>query len=121
MTGFKAAGFLQHLEKLGEDTVRTELAEGKYGSPLPPTDWRAQAALDFLERKSNFRQLTIAEEALSIAKDANRIASEQAASARESAALAGSQAKWAMYAAIIATVAALITAKDQLLVLIFGA
>ena len=59
------------------------------------------------------RSAATADEALSTAKSANRIASEQLAAARRNA-------RWAMYAAIIAATAAAISAKDQILALIFG-
>ena len=64
--------------------------------------------------------LSIAKSALAIAEEANRIASEDLAAAKSSAASAGEQARWAMWATIIATIAAIIAAKDQILALIFN-
>ena len=120
MPDSKAVGFLNHMEEQGEEAVRSALVTGEYGSPLPPVSWRAQAAMDFLDRKSKERQLLSASEALSTAKEANRIALELAMLARESAASARLQARWAMYAAIIAAVAAVAAAKDSIVEFISG-
>lgn len=102
------------LEEMGEQEVRIQLARGIFGADSRPLiqEWldgkdKAQSALSSAKRDAR------EEETLSIAKDANRIASDAALSARLSA-------RWAMWAAIIATVAAIIAMKDQILALIFG-
>lgn len=64
--------------------------------------------------------LSIAKRALAIAEEANRIATEDLAAAKSSAASAREQARWAMWAAIIATIVAIIAAKDQILAFIFN-
>ena len=122
------------LEELGEPEVRVRLAhgswsgrrkafveewlrskdEGRTSSAAAKRDDREAESLSMVKDANR-----IASEALSIAKDANRIASEQAASANAAAAAAFSQARWAKWAAIIATIAALIAVKDQILALIF--
>jgi hypothetical protein len=119
-------------EQMGETQARVRAQEtGEVGAEA--VAWlaereseRASAAAakrDALEE----RIASIASEALSIAKEANRIASEEAAAARSSACAAERaacaaerQARWALYATIIATIAAAISTKDQILALILG-
>lgn len=107
-----------------EDTelsVREALAAGRYNSR------RAALAEEWLRRREDAQQteataraearedesLSISKSALAAATEANRIASE----ARDSAA---AQARWAMWAAIIATAAAVIATKDQIVALIIS-
>jgi len=85
----------------------------------PETARGTAAAVLYEKRKAavvderEARTLAIASEALAAAKEANCIAADDLSIARASA-------RWAMYAAIIATVAAVIAAKDHLLAMLFG-
>jgi hypothetical protein len=115
----------ERLETMGENSVRRDFMSGLSGDAGSE---HSKAVAGWLKSKEDARSnerdsrtLAIAEEALSIAKIASRIASENLAIARFSAESARSNARWAMYAAIVATVAALIAAKDQILALIFRA
>ena len=114
----------QDLDAMGERAVRNDLNSGKYGHVGIPvfsfvSAWLADAefarlAADSAKRdEREDRTLAIAENALSIAKDANRIASEDLAAARLNA-------RWAMWAAIIATIAATIATKDQIVALVIS-
>ena len=112
------------LEAMGEEAVRKNVALGLAGTKGSEHN---DAVLAWLKSKDDARvddrasrSLSISEEALSIAKEANRIAKEDLASARSSAAAAWEQARWARWAAIIAMIAALIAAKDQILILMLG-
>ena len=107
--------FMQQLEAHGDELeVRERIAKGQYhGEHLG-------IALEWLRRKEEKRSSSAAskrdareEETLSIAKEANRIASNALVAARSSS-------RWAMWAAIIAMIAIVIAAKDQILTFIFG-
>jgi len=110
------------LEERGAEQVRIELAQSIWSEPRKVAlikEWlslkdRARAAEDSAKRDTREEEtLSIARRALSIAEGANIIATRDL-----SAAL--SQARWAKWAAIIATIAAVIATKDQILALIFG-
>lgn len=114
----------QDLDALGERAVRNDLNSGKYGhAGLASFEfvsaWLADAVFVRSEAESakrderEARTLAISEDALSIARDANRIASEDLAAARLNA-------RWAMWAAIIATIAATIATKDQIVALVIS-
>ena len=118
--------FWSELDSLGEEKVLVRLRVSKQWGDSPLGNkhalvliWLkrqedARAADSSTKRASRAaRTLAIAEEALSIARDDLSIARSSAKSAR-------ANARWAMYAAIIAIVAAAISAKDQIIALIFG-
>jgi carbonic anhydrase len=113
--------FLAQLnERPDEIGVRNALAAGRFSSTLAPVakEWLKQREDSRAAESSNKRDsreeetLSIARRALSIAEDANAIATRDLAAAV-------SQARWAKWAAIVATVAATIATKDQILALIF--
>ena len=116
-------GFSRHeLEVLGERAVQDGLNSGAYAHPGHKTyafvsAWLADASFARQLDESIKRDLREAE-TLSIASEANRLAKEALASARSSAASARSQATWARWATIIAIIAAIIAAKDQISMLI---
>ena len=112
--------FTSTLITLGEEQVRANLLQHVWNSPRK--EW-ASEWLEFQEKtrasnaaaRTEMREeesISIAKRALSVAADANRVASET----RDSTA---AQARWAMWAAIIATVAAVVAAKDQIVALFF--
>lgn len=112
--------FTNTLIALGEEQVRVNLLQHVWNSPRK--EW-ASEWLEFQEKtrashvasRAEMREeesISIAKRALSVAADANRVASET----RDSAA---AQARWAMWAAIIATVAAVVAAKDQIVAFFF--
>lgn len=134
---YKGLSFESELRQIGLNGIRVAIESGawKAGSPgkhgeavevvrrfnaaeaatsSAKRDAREEETLSIAKRAS-----VIAEEALSIAKTANRLASEDLAAARSTAASERAQARWAMWAAIIATIAAVIATKDQILALIF--
>ena len=137
MEEFSQAWFLAEFDRIGEAMVRDRIISGRYrdqnNARLYAEEWlrsleAARASEAFNKRDAREEEtLEIARsssatsaEALSIAREANRIASEDLAVARSSAESARANARWAMYAAIIATVAAVIAAKDQLIAFIFN-
>ena len=85
-------------------------------SPLWPTKAKETHCPD---RVDDCLSLEIAL-SLRMSCEANRIATEDLAAARSSAASAFEQSRWAKWAAIIATIAALIATKDQIIALIFN-
>ena len=120
--------FTDTLVSLGHAEVQARLLQRVWNSPRK--EWaaawleseetnRAIAAAIRTETREE-ESITIAKKALLLATEANRIASEDLAAARFSAAGAFDQARWARWAAIIAAVAAIITAKNEILLLIFG-
>jgi hypothetical protein len=113
------ANDLTLLEQLGYEGVLAEMAKGEGRLGRPGSQLREEVG-HWLKLKEAERALASAakrdareEATLSIAKEANTIASDALAAARSSA-------RWAMWAAIIAAIAIVITAKDQILALIFG-
>lgn len=120
--------FTNYLVSLGEADVQAKLLQRVWNTPRK--EW-AEAWLELEERNKALvaatraetreeESITLAKRALLLATEANRIASEDLAAARSSASGAFDQARWARWAAIIATVAAIIAAKNEILVLIFG-
>lgn len=118
------------LETDGPEAVRSKLSQHAYGIPTDTGSWRVTAVTGWLAEKDRAATaLTEAarsareEEALSVARNSALSARDSADSARASAELARSQFRWAKWSAIIAVVAALIAAQDQLRTLslaIFG-
>lgn len=114
--------FRENLEQHNNpEEVRRRLAAGQYG---PPNDKIAQEYLNSIDRKESASAAARAEaredRMLSIASDALSIAKEDLSIARISAASSRSNARWAMWAAIIATIAAVVSTKDQILALIIS-
>ena len=114
---------LEKLEAKGVTAVLKEMASGGHGQPGSllrgeVDDWirleQAKSKTDF-SAKQDVREA----ETLAIAKEANRLAFEANSIARIEAAAASRSARWALYAAIIAAIMAIITAKDEILMLIF--
>jgi len=110
-----AESFLARLDaEDNELDVRQFLATGKYNSR------NSALAEEWLRRKEDARASAAAaraeareDESISIAKRALAIASD----ARDSAT---AQARWAMWAAIIATAAAVIATKEQIVALVIS-
>jgi hypothetical protein len=94
---------LDILESKGVETVLKEMAQGQHGQEGSPVRgevdaWiRSKQAVS--EADSSAKRDAHEAETLAIAKEAKR---------------------WAMYATIIAAIAAIITIKDEILILIFG-
>ena len=131
--------YLAALEDKGPELVLVDMARGLHGSaPDSRTrqeveawlrskqvsaealasvrrDVREEETLSIARKaaEASDRANAISERAVAIAESANAIASEQLSAARRNA-------RYAMYAAIVATIAAAIAAKDQVLALIFS-
>lgn len=121
--------FREQLEKHNNpEEVRQRLAAGNYNKQHADIAREYLASIDRRKaedaaKNAEFREeetLAIAKEALAIARDANRIAKENLASAQASAKGASDQARWAMWAAILAVIATIVAAREQLLKLMTG-
>lgn len=125
--GFETATYgFNHkdLEAMGERAVRNELNSGKYGHAGLPgftfvSAWLADTEFVRLAADSAKRDER-EERTLAIAEDANSIASRALEVANSQAAAAFEQARWAKWAAIVATTAAIIAIKDQILALVIS-
>ena len=104
-----------------ENAVRIAIASGHYN----PYD--SAVAQEWLRRREEERSASSAakrdtreEETLSIAKEANSIAARALEIANSQSVAAFEQARWAKWAAIVATIAALIATKDQIISLVIS-
>ena len=124
------ASLFAEFERQGEVAVRHAILSGDYAN----SSTRQPAAQAWLAHKEEQRKaseaatrdereeetLAIARQALETADEANRIAKEELSVAQSSAKAVHANARWAMYAAIGAVVAALFSAKEQILALVLG-
>ena len=115
---------LAHLEATGDAGVLREIANGAHGAEGSPMRSEVEAWLRskrvVSEAAASSKRDAREEETLAIAREALSIANSQAASAAKAATASFEQARWAKIAAIVATTAALVASKDEIIAMVMS-